>query len=144
MPSLESALIFTLLITTFPFSMAQMEVALDQEDMEAFYLWMCLACLVAGVPFIVWAWFSLEAKLLCDRIYEDYKFTAVNINIHDGWDVAAIDGGRRQVTEQKVLILAILYHRMMSRADIQPSANAETEAIRWFLIAKRRCLRAKY
>lgn len=55
MPSLESALIFTLLITTFPFSMAQMEVALDQEDMEAFYLWMCLACLVAGVPFIVWA-----------------------------------------------------------------------------------------
>ena len=55
MPSLESALLFTVLITTLPFSMAQMEVALNQEDMEGFCLWMCLACLVAGAPFIVWA-----------------------------------------------------------------------------------------
>lgn len=54
MPSLESALLFTALLTTFPFSIAQMEVALDQEDIEAFSLWMCLACLIASVPFIVW------------------------------------------------------------------------------------------
>lgn len=54
MPSLESALLFTLLFTTFPFSIAQMEVALDQEDIEAFSLWMCLACLIANVPFVVW------------------------------------------------------------------------------------------
>lgn len=54
MPSLESALFFTLPIATFLFSIAQMEVAQDPEDPEAFYLWMYLTYLAANVPFTIW------------------------------------------------------------------------------------------
>ena len=53
MPSLEYAFVFTLLLVSFPFSMTQMEVALDQEDIEAFCLWLCLACLFSGLPFML-------------------------------------------------------------------------------------------
>ena len=53
MPSLETALIFTLLIIILPFSVVQMQVALVQEDGEAFYLWICLGCLVAAFGFVV-------------------------------------------------------------------------------------------
>ena len=53
MPSIETALFFTLVITTFPFSMVQMQLAFAQEDREAFYLWMCLGCLVAAFGFVV-------------------------------------------------------------------------------------------
>lgn len=53
MPSLETALIFTLLIIIVPFSVVQMQVALTQEDREAFYLWMCLGCLVTAFGFVI-------------------------------------------------------------------------------------------
>ena len=53
MPSLETALIFALLIIIVPFLVVQMQVALAQKDGEAFYLWICLGCLVAAFGFVV-------------------------------------------------------------------------------------------
>jgi hypothetical protein len=50
----EYAFVFALVLTVLPFSIVQMEVALNQEgDVEAFCLWVCIAGLMAGLPFMV-------------------------------------------------------------------------------------------
>jgi hypothetical protein len=54
MSFVEYAFVFALVLTVLPFAMVQMEVSLNQdEDVEAFCLWVCLAGLMAGLPFMV-------------------------------------------------------------------------------------------
>jgi hypothetical protein len=50
MLSLDYLLVLSLSLITFPFSMSQLEAALEQEDLEAFCLWLCLAGFGAGLP----------------------------------------------------------------------------------------------
>ena len=51
MLSVEYAFVFMFTLAVLPFSLAQMKVSLDQKDTEGFYLWLCIACLVSGLPF---------------------------------------------------------------------------------------------
>lgn len=37
----------------YPFAMLQIGSALDQEDLEGFCLWTCLASIICGLPLIV-------------------------------------------------------------------------------------------
>ncbi|MCA1992446.1 MAG: hypothetical protein LDL41_10480 [Coleofasciculus sp. S288] len=53
MLSLEIAFVLILLLMVFPFTMVQMRAAIDQEDIEVFYIWMCVASAIAGLPFMV-------------------------------------------------------------------------------------------
>ena len=50
MTGIEYGLVIVLLLAVFPFSMAQMGVALDQEDIESFFAWTCIASSIAGLP----------------------------------------------------------------------------------------------
>lgn len=50
MMGLEYAFVLVLLLAVFPFSMTQMGVALDEEDMEGFFVWTCIASSIAGLP----------------------------------------------------------------------------------------------
>ena len=43
---------FLILTVIFPFSMIQMGAALDEEDLEGFCLWTCVASFIAGLPFM--------------------------------------------------------------------------------------------
>lgn len=52
-PALGYALVSYLLLTVFPFSINQMREALDREDAESFSLWVFVASMVAGLPFMV-------------------------------------------------------------------------------------------
>ncbi len=52
MSASESAVLLVLLLLLFPFSILQMASALDQEDLEGFYIWTCVACFIAGLPFM--------------------------------------------------------------------------------------------
>jgi hypothetical protein len=53
MSGLEYTVLLLLLLVLFPFSLIQMRVSLDQEDMEGFCIWTCLASFIAGLPFMV-------------------------------------------------------------------------------------------
>lgn len=53
MPALGYALVFYLLLTVFPFSIDQMRAALEREDAESFSLWVFIASMLAGLPFMV-------------------------------------------------------------------------------------------
>lgn len=53
MLTLDYLLVLTLSLATFPFSMSQIKAALEQEDLEAFCLWLCLAGFGAGLPLFV-------------------------------------------------------------------------------------------
>ncbi|GET40795.1 hypothetical protein [Microseira wollei] len=52
MSASESAVVLLLLLLLFPFSIRQMGSALDQEDIEGFYIWTCVASFLAGLPFM--------------------------------------------------------------------------------------------
>lgn len=52
MSASESAVLLLLLLLLFPFSIVQMGSALDQEDLEGFYIWTCVASFLAGLPFM--------------------------------------------------------------------------------------------
>ncbi|HAX79419.1 MAG TPA: hypothetical protein DCY88_27230 [Cyanobacteria bacterium UBA11372] len=52
MSASESAVFLMLLLLLFPFSIVQMKSALDQEDLEGFYIWTCVASFIAGLPFM--------------------------------------------------------------------------------------------
>ena len=43
---------FLMLAVLFPFSMIQMGAALDEEDLEGFCMWTCVASFIAGLPFM--------------------------------------------------------------------------------------------
>lgn len=53
MTVLQYALIVCLLLIGFPFSINQMRVALDREDIESFSIWVFVASMVAGLPFMI-------------------------------------------------------------------------------------------
>lgn len=53
MTRLESASVLMLLLVVFPFAIFQMGAALEQEDIEVFYIWTCVASLIAGLPFMI-------------------------------------------------------------------------------------------
>ncbi|GAB4368201.1 MAG: hypothetical protein Kow00121_07140 [Elainellaceae cyanobacterium] len=54
MTGLESLCIFALVLIAFPFSLVQLEIALNQNyDMEAFTLWTFIAGMMAGIPFML-------------------------------------------------------------------------------------------
>lgn len=50
MLALEYIVIAALLLVIFPFSRVQIGTALEQEDIEAFCVWTCLASAIAGLP----------------------------------------------------------------------------------------------
>lgn len=52
MPGIEYAFVIVLLLAVFPFAMAQMGAALDEEDIESFFAWTCVASSIAGLPFV--------------------------------------------------------------------------------------------
>jgi hypothetical protein len=41
------------ILIVFPFSINQMRVALDREDIESFSIWVFIAAFVAGLPFMI-------------------------------------------------------------------------------------------
>jgi pimeloyl-ACP methyl ester carboxylesterase len=43
---------YALLLTAFPFSIFFISVAIGQADILSFYFWVCIACLVASLPFM--------------------------------------------------------------------------------------------
>lgn len=54
MSSLAYMFVCGLVFTVLPFSIAQIEIALNQDgDLERFCLWVCIASVVAGLPFMV-------------------------------------------------------------------------------------------
>lgn len=53
MSVLKYAFVVTLLWIVFPFSIVQMKVALDREDIKSFSVWVFVACFVAGLPFMI-------------------------------------------------------------------------------------------
>ena len=53
MQALGYALVSYLLLTVFPFSIDQMRKALDREDAESFSIWVFVASMLAGLPFMV-------------------------------------------------------------------------------------------
>jgi hypothetical protein len=53
MPSLDYLLVLALSLVTFSFSTSQIKAALEQEDLEAVCLWLCLAGFGAGLPLFV-------------------------------------------------------------------------------------------
>lgn len=53
MTRLESASVLMLLLVVFPFAIFQMGAALEQEDIEVFYIWTCVASFIAGLPFMI-------------------------------------------------------------------------------------------
>lgn len=53
MSLLEYALIIASLWIVFPFSIIQMKVALNREDINSFSMWVFITCFVAGLPFMI-------------------------------------------------------------------------------------------
>ncbi len=53
MSALQYALVACLLLIVFPLSINQMRLALDKEDIESFSLWVFIASMVAGLPFMI-------------------------------------------------------------------------------------------
>mgnify|MGYP005840093223 CR=1 FL=1 len=56
---------FTLVLTAFTFSMFLISVAIGQADIQGFYIWVCMACLVVSLPFL--------ATDLTERISESQR-----------------------------------------------------------------------
>jgi len=50
MSGLEYAFVIPTVLTIFPLSLAQMKVSLKKEDLQAFFVWTSLSCLVACLP----------------------------------------------------------------------------------------------
>jgi hypothetical protein len=51
---LENLCMFALVFTVLPFSLVQLEISLNQDhDIEAFTLWVFIAGILAGIPFMV-------------------------------------------------------------------------------------------
>lgn len=54
MLGLENLLLFGLVLTVFPFALVQLEVSLNHHyDIEAFALWVFIAGMMAGIPFMI-------------------------------------------------------------------------------------------
>lgn len=53
MTAIQYALVSCLLLIVFPFSLNQMRVALDREDIESFSLWVFIASIIAGLPLMI-------------------------------------------------------------------------------------------
>ena len=53
MLGLDQAFVLTLVLTLFPFSLAQMRFTFDEEDIEGFCVWVLVASFMVGLPFMV-------------------------------------------------------------------------------------------
>lgn len=54
MSGLEYFCLIGLVLVAFPFSLVQLEIALNQNyDVEAFTIWTFIAGMMAGIPFMV-------------------------------------------------------------------------------------------
>jgi hypothetical protein len=55
MVHLEYAAIFTLLLAGLIGSLSQVSVALENADMDRFFIWACIATSITGMPMILWS-----------------------------------------------------------------------------------------
>ena len=62
---------YALLLTAFPFSIFFISVAIGQADILSFYFWICIACLVASLPFMG----AALIEKMSDAFKRDYDYT---------------------------------------------------------------------
>lgn len=53
MPMFLSFLLGLILLLSILFSLEQMGIALDESDLESFFLWTCIASVIAGLPILL-------------------------------------------------------------------------------------------